>query len=235
MLITNGLNFSSELAEKIKKIGVESVSISIEGARQYNDSLRGEGTFDRIIKAVDNAKEAGLRIILGVTISKANVENVKELFEMIDGKVDKFHIREVTTIGAGQDLSNLSRKERKDFYEFAHDWNGKTTLFIEDPPYCTISDDLIEERAGCAAFICLFCVDVDGSVYPCRKIPHKMGTVYDLNSAWNSKLAKKLRNRDFNGKCGSCMIKWSCGGCRGYASATTGDILGSDDRCLRNE
>lgn len=235
LLITNGLNLTPELAREIKQMGAGSVSISIEGTREYNDSLRGRGTFEKIIEAVNNAKDAGLRVILGITISKANVGNVKRLFEMLDGKVDKFHIREVTAIGAGQDLQNLSRKERREFYEFAHNWKGKTTLFIEDPPYCTISPDLPEERAGCAAFICLFCVDVNGSVYPCRKIPHKMGTVYNLDGAWNSELAKKLRNRDFNGKCGSCNIKWSCGGCRGYASATTGDMLGSDDRCLRNE
>lgn len=128
---------------------------------------------------------------------------------------------------------NLSEDERRQFYSFAHKWSGKTKLFIEDPPYCTISEDLVDERAGCVAFICLFCVDVDGSVYPCRKAPSKMGTVYNLKKAWNSELAKKLRRRDFKCKCGSCEIKWSCGGCRGYALQSTGNILDSDSRCFR--
>lgn len=231
MLLTNGMVFTEGFAQKVKEAGCNNLQVSIEGLGDYNDSIRGEGTYEKAVQAVKNAKAAGLNAVIGTTLSRGNIGNIKEFFRTLDGLADKFHVREVTGIGAGADLDLLTLEDRKEFYEFAYNWDGQTRIFVEDPPYCTIADDLPDKRAGCAAFICLLCVDVDGSVYPCRKAPVKMGHVDDLEDAWNSETAKRLRTRDFNGKCGTCDIKWSCGGCRGNAAAA-GDILGSDDRCL---
>ncbi|MEE8401621.1 MAG: radical SAM protein [Candidatus Hydrothermarchaeaceae archaeon] len=232
MLLTNGMLLDLDFAKKIRDAGCCHVQISIEGLEKYNNSIRGADTFKKALKAVENANAADLKVVIGTTLSEGNIGNMRDFFKKLDGKVDKFHVREVTGIGDGKNLKLMTPKERKDFYEYAHSWNGKTRLFIEDPPYCSVSDDLVDKRAGCGAFICLLCVDVDGSVYPCRKAPVRMGHVDDLDSAWNSPVALKLRNRDFEGKCGSCEIKWSCGGCRGYA-ASRGNLLGSDYRCLR--
>jgi radical SAM protein with 4Fe4S-binding SPASM domain len=231
MLLTNGMRMTEGFARKVKEAGCNHLQVSIEGLGEYNDSIRGEGTYEKALQAVRNARAAGLTVVIGTTLSGGNIGHIKEFFHRLDGEADKFHVREVTGIGAGADLDLLSREERRDFYEFAYNWKGKTRLFVEDPPYCSIAEDLVDKRAGCAAFICLLCVDVDGSVYPCRKAPVKMGHIDDLEAAWNSPTAIRLRNRDFEGKCGTCDIKWSCGGCRGNAAAK-GDILGSDDRCF---
>jgi radical SAM protein with 4Fe4S-binding SPASM domain len=231
MLLTNGMLLTEEYVKKVKDAGCNHMQISIEGLEEYNNQIRGKDTYKKAIKAVENAKAASLKVIIGTTLSAGNIDHIKDFFKKLDGFADKFHVREVTGIGAGADLDLLTPEERKDFYEFAYNWEGVTRLFIEDPPYCTIADDLVDKRAGCAAFICLLCVDVDGSVYPCRKAPVKMGHVDDLEAAWNSPDATRLRNRDFDGKCGNCDIKWSCGGCRGNAAAK-GSVLGSDDRCF---
>lgn len=232
MLLTNGMLLTIEFARKIKDAGCDHVQISIEGLEEYNDSIRGDSTFEKAIKAVENAGAVDLKVVIGTTLSGGNIKDIKNFFVTFDGIAYKFHVREVTGIGAGKNLKLLTSEERRDFYEFANNWDGKTRLFVEDPPYCTISDGLVEKRAGCAAFICLLCVDVDGSVYPCRKAPVNMGHVDDLEAVWNSPTAIRLRNRDFDGECGSCDIKWSCGGCRGYA-ASRGNLLGSDHRCFR--
>lgn len=231
MLLTNGMLLSEGYARKVKLAGCTHLQVSIEGLREYNDSIRGEGTYEKALQAVDNARDGGMKVVIGTTLSRGNVGHVKEFFGALDGRADKFHVREVTGIGAGRDMELLSPELRRELYEFANRWKGETRLFIEDPPYCSISSDLVEKRAWCAAFICLLCVDVDGSVYPCRKAPVKMGHIDELEKVWNSPTAKRLRSRDFDGRCGSCELKWSCGGCRGYAAAK-GNILGSDERCF---
>ena len=231
-LLTNGLKLSEEYTSKLVEVGCGGLQISLEGTKTENDLLRGNGSFDKAVRGIIIAKEMGLSVTVGVTISKENVERVHDLFEELDGSVNKFHVRELTQIGAGSLLNSPTSADRKTFYKKVYDWEGETRIFIEDPPYCTIAPDLPGKRAGCAACICLFCVDVDGSVYPCRKAPVKIGHVDDLEAAWNSETAIRIRNRDYNGRCGSCEIKWSCGGCRGYASASKGDVLGSDDRCF---
>ena len=231
-LLTNGLKLSEDYTSKLVESGCGGVQISLEGIQSENDLLRGKGSYNKAVKGLKAAKDMGLSVTVGVTISKGNVETIFDLFEELDGGVNKFHVRELTPIGAGSLLSSPTSNERKIFYKGVYDWEGSTRIFIEDPPYCTIASDLPDKRAGCAACICLFCVDVDGSVYPCRKAPIKLGHVDDLEAAWNSEIAIRIRSRDYNGQCGSCKIKWSCGGCRGFVLASKGDVLGSDDRCF---
>lgn len=230
-LLTNGIKITKEFAQQIKDAGCNLVQISLEGTEETNDNIRGKGVFKKALEAINILKELDFRVVIGITVSKMNVEQLDELWKLLDGRVNKFHLREVTPIGAAEGFENMLVEERWALYKKIHDWNGKTRVFLEDPPYCTIDPDQIERRAGCAAMICLMCIDTDGSVYPCRKAPYKMGTIDDIEAAWNNPIAKKMRIRDFEGPCGVCNIKGSCGGCRGYAYAH-GNILGSDNRCF---
>lgn len=231
LLLTNGILFGHNLAKKVQEAGCKALQISLEGPEEINDFIRGEGTFRRVMNAIEMAKELGFRVSVSVTVSKANIGGIRELLTELDGRVDKFNLGEVVEIGAGAGLESITAEERLELYRFAKDWQGKTELFVEDPPFCSISPELVEQRAGCGAFTCLLCVDVDGSIYPCRRAPVKMGTIDDLKAAWFSDAGKRLRRRDFNGRCGTCQIKWSCGGCRGFAAAR-GDLFGSDTRCF---
>ena len=108
------------------------------------------------------------KITVGITISKLNSEQLEELWKLLDGKVNKFHMREVTPIGAAEGFDYMTIEERWNLYKKINEWNGKTRVFLEDPPFCTIDPNLIEKRAGCAAMICLMCVDTDGSIYFCK-------------------------------------------------------------------
>jgi radical SAM protein with 4Fe4S-binding SPASM domain len=231
LLLTNGLLFDRGLAEKLKEAGCDALQISLEGPEDVNDSIRGKGTFRRVMKAIELAEELGFRVSVSVTVSKANFGRLRELLTELDGRVDRFNLGELLELGAGTGLEPITAEERLELYQFAKDWQGKTELFLEDPPFCSISPELVEQRAGCGAFICLLCVDVDGYIYPCRRAPVKMGTIDDLEAAWFSEAGERLRRRDFNGRCGTCSIKGSCGGCRGFA-AVRGDLFGSDTRCF---
>ena len=230
-LLTNGIKITKEFAQLIKDAGCDLVQISLEGTEKSNDEIRGKGVFKKALNAIKILKDLEFRVVIGITVSKYNVEQLDELWELLDGKVNKFHLREVTPIGAAEGFEKTTNEERWNLYKKIFDWNGKTRVFLEDPPYCTIDPSLIDKRAGCAAMICLMCIDTDGSVYPCRKAPYKMGSIDDIEAAWNNPIAQRMRIRDFDGPCGICNIKGSCGGCRGYAYAH-GNILGSDDRCF---
>jgi len=230
-LLTNGIKITKEFAQLIKDAGCDLVQISLEGTEKSNDEIRGKGVFKKALDAIKILKDLDFRVVIGITVSKYNVEQLDELWKLLDGKVNKFHMREVTPIGAAEGFEKTTNEERWNLYKKIFDWNGKTRVFLEDPPYCTIDPSLIDKRAGCAAMICLMCIDTDGSMYPCRKAPYKMGSIDDIEAAWNNPIAQRMRIRDFDGPCGSCNIRGSCGGCRGYAYAH-GNIVGSDDRCF---
>lgn len=230
-LLTNGMRITEKFARQIKEAGCNLVQISLEGNEEINDDIRGKGVFKKALDAIDILKKLDFRVVIGITISKLNRDHLEDLWKMLDGKVNKFHCREVAPIGAADNFEKILDEDRWKLYEKINNWRGKTRVFLEDPPFCTIDPELIEKRAGCAAMICLMCIDTDGSIYPCRKAPHKMGTIDDIEAAWNNPIAKRMRIRDFDGPCGTCNVKGSCGGCRGYCYAH-GNILGSDDRCF---
>ncbi len=230
-LLTNGMNMTRKFAQQIKDAGCNLVQISLEGTESSNDEIRGKGVFQKALESIKLLKELDFRVVIGITISKMNIDQLEELWKLLDGKVNKFHMREVTPIGAAEGFNKIGIEERWNLYKKINSWSGKTRVFLEDPPFCTIDPEQVEKRAGCAAMICLMCIDTDGSVYPCRKAPYKMGSIEDIETAWNNPIAKKMRVREFEGPCGTCNIKGSCGGCRGYAYAL-GNILGSDDRCF---
>ncbi|MFB6216190.1 MAG: radical SAM/SPASM domain-containing protein, partial [Candidatus Aenigmatarchaeota archaeon] len=200
LLLTNGIRFNEKLASELMDRGLESVQISLEGEKDVNDSIRGEGTYEKVMKSIEIARNLDYKISVSFTISKLNFDNFRKTLKQLDGKVDRINLGEVLEIGAGKNMEPLDEDRRREFYNFVKDWDGESKLFLEDPPYCSISEELVEKRAGCGAFICLICIDVDGSVYPCRRAPVKMGTIEDLEGAWFSEKGKKLRNRDFNGK-----------------------------------
>src|SRR4030042_6023378 len=58
VLFTNGLL----LKERIKKLNVEEIQISIDGLEDAHDSLRGKGTFKEAIKAVNLSLDYGFHV-----------------------------------------------------------------------------------------------------------------------------------------------------------------------------
>jgi radical SAM protein with 4Fe4S-binding SPASM domain len=93
---------------------------------------------------------------------------------------------------------------------------------------------------GCAIGINSFYVMQNGLIVYCPYLPVFCGDLRkeSLESIWkNSEMLKVARSirHNLKGKCSVCAYKFSCGGCRAYAYATTGDILASDDGCWINQ
>jgi len=79
-------------------------------------------------------------------------------------------------------------------------------------------------------------VAYDGEIYPGGLLPLSLGNVRrdSLVEVYRSHpLLKAIRARAFDGPCGSCADRFTCGGSRARAYVLTGDPLGSDPSCLR--
>ncbi len=78
-------------------------------------------------------------------------------------------------------------------------------------------------------------VSHDGDVYPSGFIPISLGNVRNENIVEiyrKNHLLLKIRNSEFNGKCGVCEFKDLCGGSRSRAYSYFNDPLGSDPACI---
>jgi len=82
-LTTNGL-LLKERMDEVKNVNY--FTISLDGPKGINDSVRGEGTYDKVIEAIKTARKNGIDIVINAVISKANTENdcggIKELIKL---------------------------------------------------------------------------------------------------------------------------------------------------------
>ena len=70
------------LDKKLKEIeGVRAVQISVEGTKDYNDYIRGEGTFDKCIRNALLLKNIGIDVHLRVGYCDENLNYVVDLIE----------------------------------------------------------------------------------------------------------------------------------------------------------
>jgi len=96
---------------------------------------------------------------------------------------------------------------------------------------------LTEFIGGCGCARLYAALEPNGDIYPCVFLPIKIGNIRTdkLKDVWkNSKVLKKLRDRDAFKGCGTCKYKAICGGCRARAYGYFGDIQGPDPGCKFN-
>jgi Fe-coproporphyrin III synthase len=82
---TNGTLITRPVAEKLKEIGLSYVGISLDGLKDVHDAFRGfPGTFDRVMDAIDNCQEVGLKVGLRFTINRRNFQDIPGIFDLVE-------------------------------------------------------------------------------------------------------------------------------------------------------
>jgi molybdenum cofactor biosynthesis enzyme MoaA len=72
LVFTHGGLIDEKMAEKIVAVGNVSPAISIEGYREHTDRRRGRGHFDRVMRAMDMLREAGVIFGYSATQTREN-------------------------------------------------------------------------------------------------------------------------------------------------------------------
>jgi len=75
-LYTNGTLIDEKAARKLEECGNVAPMISLEGLKERTDARRGEGTFDRVMAAMDNLREAGVMFGTSFTETHENMEEI---------------------------------------------------------------------------------------------------------------------------------------------------------------
>lgn len=87
-IYTNGTLIDKKIVKKLAKLGNAAPAISIEGFEEETDQRRGNGTFRKIMQAMDNLREAGVLFGFSATPTKKNSEilSTDEFIETMIGK-----------------------------------------------------------------------------------------------------------------------------------------------------
>ncbi len=81
---TNGTLIDGRLAREIARLKVGYVGVSIDGGEKMHDSFRGmEGAYGLAVDAIGRLLAEGVRTGLRVTLTKANVDALPEIFALV--------------------------------------------------------------------------------------------------------------------------------------------------------
>lgn len=254
VLSTNGTLITSKVAEKLAKY-LTNVQISVDGPdAETHDYIRGEGSFDKTMKAVRFLKKAGLRVDIRMTICRETMAKVNEFIDLTKKlELSGAYMRRLIPSGNATTegkVSTLSSSELKKVLGKAISYGKSVGMHVASADYfCQITFNkqarLKAERTqklggsvlgGCAIGINSFYLMQEGTISFCPYLPVYCGNLreHSLEHIWeNSEMLKVARaiRYQLKGKCGTCRYLYACGGCRAYAYAETGDILAEDGGC----
>jgi len=121
VLLTNGTLITPAVATRLKRSGIDDVSISLETLHTAHDCLRGKpGAFEASMAGLRNCAEAGQRAGIRVTLRKVNYRDLNEIFDFIEReKIARACFHHLVYAGRGNDarandLSHLETRQAMD-------------------------------------------------------------------------------------------------------------------------
>jgi radical SAM protein with 4Fe4S-binding SPASM domain len=259
-IITDGRLLNEESIKRLVKNKTK-VSVSIDGARETDDAIRGEGAYDAAVATIERfAKENLLNILVYTFANKGSVTNadeadmvhVLELAKKYGARWVVFHGM-IPYSGDKDSLkADLTPKQYEwvcnKLFDLTAKYDGKPCINVYIPFYARVAkqrgmpdyDEWYEHFfLGRCFFGKFMSIAENGDVIPCSyNDAYRVGNLKgkQLGEVWeemqNSEFFTKVKDkRNIKGKCGVCEYRDVCGGCRSAALFYTGDILGSDLRC----
>jgi len=202
LMYTNGTLITEKVAKRMAKLGNVTPAISIEGMKKETDDRRGNGVFDRILKAMENLRKEGVPFGLSLTATCDNVDVItsdsfRDFFFKEIGAMYAW-IFQYMPIGRKFTLDLMpTPKQRARMYEWEWQLMRKEDIFVADFwSTATASDGCIAgARPGG-----YFYINWNGDVMPCVFVPYTVDNVNDsfkegrnLNDIINSGFFKDIR------------------------------------------
>ncbi|MEW5820352.1 MAG: radical SAM protein [Cyanobacteriota bacterium] len=243
-ILSNGILITEEISERILKSQIKYVQISIDGIESTHDQIRGAGSFKKSIQAAETLRSKGIEVTFNVTVSKLNISELEQIAEIASQYANRLGYHRLVPYGAGKSLEDqlIPPDLVREYFDLINNkikpGYDDLEVVLRDPlwkPYFA-PEAQCPFIGGCSVAYNGICVESNGDVYPCRRMPVVIGnlTKESLIDIWESKIMRELRNRDkLKGNCKKCNLKWLCGGCRAIAYAVTNDYLQEDIQCFK--
>ncbi|MDF9746495.1 TIGR04053 family radical SAM/SPASM domain-containing protein [Natrinema salsiterrestre] len=247
-------SLTADRIESMADAGLKRMAVSLDGASpESHDAFRGEdGSFEETIRAVEDARAAGLPVQVNTTVCRQTVDELPAIRDLLTeiGAV-MWSVFFLVPVGRGRILEPVAPDRADAVMEWLAEvsetepFGVKTT---EAPQYRRVAmqreadadgdegaNPGVKRRTGIVAGDGFAFVSHTGEVFPSGFLPESVGNVRDrpvTELYRESDLFRSLRDRDqLSGKCGACPYRNVCGGSRSRAFAHTGDPLASDPLC----
>lgn len=87
---TNASFITDELVDRLNKIDLKMIHVSIDGDKLTHETLRGKNTYDLTIRGLESLKKSKNKVRIGTVISSLNEESLESIIkDMLEYKVDE--------------------------------------------------------------------------------------------------------------------------------------------------
>jgi mycofactocin radical SAM maturase len=241
---TNGSRITPDIARRLAASDYVDVQISIDGATaDVNDRVRGRGSFDTALRAMQNLADAGFRgFKISVVVTRENVAQLDAVKAISDGFDAQLRITRLRPAGRGTDVWNdlhPTADQQRELYEWLRA-QGEEVLTGDSFFHLAAYGESLPGLNLCGAGRVVCLVDPVGDVYACPFAIHDAFLAGNVRApggftrVWRaSELFGKLRDPQTGGACVSCQFFDSCrGGCMAAKFFTGLPLDGPDPECV---
>jgi mycofactocin radical SAM maturase len=242
---TNGSRITPEIAERLAGNDYVDIQISLDGATaEVNDAVRGEGSYDTAIAAMEHLAAAGFEgFKLSVVCTRQNIAQIDEFKAIADRYGAQLRLTRLRPSGRGADVwdeLHPTAAQQRELY----DWllaRGEQVLTGDSFFHLAGFGESLPGLNLCGAGRVVCLIDPVGDVYACPFAIHdrfQAGNVRDEGGfahVWReSTLFRELREPQSAGACASCSAFDACrGGCMAAKFFTGLPLDGPDPECVK--
>jgi mycofactocin radical SAM maturase len=238
---TNGTLIDADIARRLNH-NLVYIQVSLDGATaQSNDAIRGKGSFDKVIKALEYLKQENVEVSINTVLTRRSISELDKLTDLAASFGAKLRVSRFRPSGRGKKSWSELNVSHGQMLEFSH-WLGEHLKVSTGDSFFSVST---EERRSlglnmCGACKLTCCLSPQGDVYPCAflqedeffagRLPEE--SFIDI---WkNASVFQSFRQLEIK-SCESCHRFDLChGGCPAIAYHTQRRLGVADPGCLEN-
>ncbi|MEV0699990.1 mycofactocin radical SAM maturase [Saccharopolyspora sp. NPDC050389] len=242
---TNGFRITPERARQLAATDYVDVQISLDGATaEVNDAVRGPGSYDTAMRAMQNLAAAGMRgFKISVVMTRQNVDQLDEFERIADFFDAQLRITRLRPSGRGADVwdeLHPTAEQQTQIYRWLLDHGERVLTGDSFFHLNALGSDPLPGLNLCGAGRVVCLIDPVGDVYACPFAIHdafRAGNIREagFGAVWrDSALFQDLRRPQTGGACTSCAAYDACqGGCMAAKFFTGLPLDGPDPECVK--
>jgi len=242
-ILSNSTLINNSILTKLQDLKPSYFQVSIDGNNKSHDYIRGQGNHQKVIQSIRKLIKYDIPTIISFTSHQYNYLDFPDVAKLGRSlKVKRVWADRLVPMGnATLQKMKLTKKNTQEFFKIMYNERKKAqqSLFCKTeismnralqfliaggrPYHCTAGDRLIN-------------IMPNGDLYPCRRMPIKVGNLFDnslIDLYQNSILFNHLRdNEKIPSECKGCFYAHYCkGGLKCLSYAETDDPFNSDPGC----
>jgi MoaA/NifB/PqqE/SkfB family radical SAM enzyme len=181
-LVTNGWEMSRENILWLQRIGIDKLAFSLDsGIESEHDLNRREGSFKRVLQAIDETVDIGLDVSVSTVVTHQSLysESFNKVYELLKEKRLRFDVQIAEPVGKWDGRADLLITKEDALYikrlqkESPKTWNGRD--MIKRDIYCGDCDH-------CPAGKEFMAISADGNLLPCNFLQFTLGRIDKIES-----------------------------------------------------